>query len=165
MVFQLVIFDLDGVLVDSEPINNQIFFEMLVEAGLSISYEDVFAKFTGLSTQNCINLIEEQFGKALPDNFKTTYQARTRKALKVKLKPITGAISALENITHPVCIASGSGHDRIKLSLQVTGLLSKFENNIFSASDVAHGKPAPDLFLYAAQQMGYSPECCAVIED
>src|SRR5580700_2938661 len=156
MVFQLVIFDLDGVLVDSEPINNQIFFEMLVEAGLNISYEDVFAKFTGLSTQSCINLIEEQFGKTLPDNFKITYQTSTREALKVKLKPIAGAVSALENIKQPVCIASGSGHDRIKLSLQVTGLLPRFANNIFSASDVAHGKPAPDLFLYAAKTMGCS---------
>jgi len=162
---QLIIFDCDGVLVDSESIANPLFYKMLTEYGINISYEESYTSFTGLSVRTCLSLIEKKFGKVLPKNLTDEYQENVMLALKTDLKPIKGIHSALENIKQPICVASGSSHERIRLSLELTGLLSKFEGNIFSASDVTRGKPAPDLFLHAAQKMGFLPEQCTVIED
>ncbi len=165
MVFQLIIFDLDGVLVDSEPVVNAILHKMLVESGLEITPDETVNKFTGLAVPNCIKHIEIKFGKILPPDFVNQYDKRVIDALQIDLRPIDGILATLKNIRQPICVASGSSHPRIKLSLEITGLAPNFGNNIFSIDDVAQGKPAPDLFLYAAKQMGYLPNQCAVIED
>ena len=165
MALQLIIFDCDGVLVDSETIANPVFCDTLTAFGIDMSYEESFATFTGLSLLSCLNIVEATFGKVLPPEFIIQYKEKVSDVLRQKLQPIKDIGSVLDSVKLPICVASGSGHERIRLSLDTTGLLSKFANNIFSASDVAEGKPAPDLFLYAAKEMGYAPEHCAVIED
>jgi HAD superfamily hydrolase (TIGR01509 family) len=164
MNFELIIFDLDGVLVDSESVVNRILHDMLNELGINISPKETVDKFTGLALATCLTDIEKQFGK-LPADFAKQYDNKVIDTLRTDLRPIDGIFATLENITRPICVASGSSHPRIKLSLEITGLLSKFGNNIFSIDDVARGKPAPDLFLHAAKQMGHAPQHCAVIED
>lgn len=165
MSFQLIIFDCDGVLVDSEPISNRLFYQQLVKAGWSMSPELTFATFAGRSLKSSLSLAEDLHGRSLPEEFAKQYEADVMEHLKTELKPIDGITKALTNITMPGCVASSSSHQRIRLSLNVTGLLKKFGNNIFSSEDVARGKPAPDLFLYAARQMGFAPSKAAVIED
>jgi len=165
MNLELIIFDLDGVLVDSVEIYNRLLHEMLIENEIKMPYEDFVASINGLSLESCIASIEKQSGKILPVDFAREYETRAIDIFKEKLRPTQGALSALNKISQPVCVASGSSHRRIRLSLSPTGLLPKFADNIYSASDVVHGKPAPDLFLYAAKKMGHTPKHCAVVED
>jgi HAD superfamily hydrolase (TIGR01509 family) len=163
--FDLVIFDCDGVLVDSEPISNKIFHDLLVQAGWSMSSQFTFATFTGRSLASSLELAENLLGQPLPKDLAKLYEATVLEHLKSELRPIEDIDQALININTPCCVASSSDHQRIRLSLLVTGLAEIFGENIYSADDVARGKPEPDLFLYAARQMGYQPSKAAVIED
>jgi HAD superfamily hydrolase (TIGR01509 family) len=165
MDIQLIIFDLDGVLVDSTELYNRLLHEMVMENSIEMPYENFVASINGLSLESCLASIEKQSGKVLPDNFAAEYEERAIDIFREKLRPIPGVFTALNSIKQPICVASGSSHRRIKLSLSLTGLLPKFADNIYSASDVLRGKPAPDLFLYAAKQMGHAPKHCAVVED
>lgn len=161
----LIIFDCDGVLVDSEPILNRIFVDLLAEEGLSITYDEAIEKFVGLSQEAVSELIKDSFGRSLKDGFFQELRSRTFAAFENDLQPIHGIKDALSHIDLPKCVASSGDHTNIRKTLQLTGLLSIFEPNIFSATEVARGKPAPDLFLFAAKQMGTAPEQCCVIED
>jgi HAD superfamily hydrolase (TIGR01509 family) len=161
----LVIFDCDGVLVDSEPIANQIFVQLLTEEGLSITYEEAIQKFIGLSKNAITELIENEFGTALKESFFHELRGRTFAAFETDLQPIKGIKEALDQIIHPKCVASSGDYIKIKKTLELTKLFSLFEPNIFSATEVEKGKPAPDLFLFAAERMGIEPENCCVIED
>jgi HAD superfamily hydrolase (TIGR01509 family) len=161
----LVIFDCDGVLVDSEPIANRVLAEALNEAGYAISLDEAVARFVGRSMASVIAMVETDHGRSLPEGWLEDCQARTFEAFRRDLLAMPGMEEALKRISVPVCVASSGAPDKIAHSLSLTGLDRFFDGNLFSASMVARGKPAPDLFLYAARTMGVEPEQCLVIED
>jgi HAD superfamily hydrolase (TIGR01509 family) len=163
--FRLVIFDCDGVLVDSERISNGVFCSMLNDLGLSVTLEDMFQHFVGLSMPQCVELITEMSGSPPPLDFIETLRERTAAALRVHVTPMSGVAEVLDMIRVPFCVASSGNHEKIRLTLGATGLLEKFGNRIYSVADVEKPKPAPDIFLYAASQMAVDPSDCVVIED
>jgi len=163
--FELIIFDCDGVLVDSERITNQVFCTMLNELGLPLSLQDMFEHFVGLSMPQCVQLITEMHGQPPPSTFVDELRQRAASALKEQITPIPGVKEALAGLGLPCCVASSGDHEKIRLTLSATGLLTRFEGRIFSVVDVARPKPAPDVFLFAARQLGVLPAACAVIED
>ena len=162
--FDLIIFDCDGVLVDSELISNRILAGMLCDLGLNVTLQDMFERFVGHSMAHCLALIREGLGGEVPAGFEADYHARTDLAL-AELQSVPGVVEALERLALPCCVASNGEPDKIRRSLGRTGLLERFEGRLFSAAAVARGKPAPDLFLHAAATMGAAPERCVVVED
>ncbi|MBV9415845.1 MAG: HAD family hydrolase [Solirubrobacterales bacterium] len=162
---QLVIFDCDGVLVDSEPISVRIDVEMFAEVGLKTSAQEVIERFVGRSPQVLVSAVEEQLGHPPPDGWEKRGEQRLRQAFEAELKPVDGIREALERIALPVCVASSSPPERLRFKLELTGLYERFAGRIFSAVEVANGKPAPDLFLHAARRMGVEPRDCTVVED
>lgn len=164
----LVIFDCDGVLVDSEAIANRIMTEAIAAVGVPITYEECRARFVGGTQQRVIDTVEQWRGKPLPPGWQKDFEARRNDAFRRELKAVPGAAAAVEAIRAsdtPVCVASSGSLDKMTLTLGLTGLKDYFGDNLFSADSVAHGKPEPDLFLYAAEQMGQVPENCVVVED
>ena len=162
---ELVIFDCDGVLVDSEPLACRILAGCFQAAGFPISYETCVAEMVGLALPSCFKLAEELHGGTLPDDFFATVQTKTYQAFREELQPIPGIRAAIEAIPLPRCVASSSEQDKIALSLSQTGLAQLFGDKVYSAQQVARGKPFPDLFLFAARQMGVDAKNCVVIED
>jgi phosphoglycolate phosphatase len=163
--YELVIFDCDGVLVDSEPIANRVFAELLTQQGLPLTTQETMRRYMGRSLPSCREAIEAELGKPLPPEFFSALRERTLSAFRHELRAVQGVPELLDWISTPFCVASSSAHERLRLALEITDLLARFEGRIFSAHDVPHGKPAPDLFLHAARQMGARPERCVVIED
>jgi HAD superfamily hydrolase (TIGR01509 family) len=163
--FGLVIFDCDGVLVDSEVITSRVFAAMLNELGIPATVDEVFDKFVGRSMSQCLDVIAELIGREVPADFAQQYHQRTALALKSDLKTVPGIESALAEIRLPYCVASNGSHEKMQTTLGITGLLPKFHGKLFSVTEVARGKPFPDVFLYAAAQSGVAPSACAVIED
>ncbi len=163
--FQLVIFDCDGVLVDSERITNEVFVQMLNELGLPLKLEDMFEQFVGHSMEQCMAKITAMLGRHPPDGFLADYRVRTRAVLESKLVTVPGIVEVLTQLTLPYCVASSGDHDKMRTTLGVTGLWPKFEGRIFSVTDVKAPKPAPDVFLHAAAKLGFAPADCAVVED
>lgn len=163
--WELIIFDCDGVLVDSEPILNRIFAETLTEAGFKITYEEVSQKFVGKSFATCLEIISKTYGRPIPPNWIERCKEREISALQRELQPTPGIVATLEQIALPRCVASNSSHRHIQLVLQLTGLLHQVEGKTYSSHDVDRPKPFPDVYLYAARQMGKAPENCVVIED
>lgn len=161
----LIIFDCDGVLVDSEPIANRIMVEALADAGYTITLADAVARFVGRSMASVVAMVETDLGRALPEGFVDALQERTFAAFTRDLRAMPGVADALMRLEHPVCVASSGAPDKIALSLALTGLDRFFDGHLFSAAMVARGKPAPDLFLHAAHCMGCAPDSCLVIED
>jgi HAD superfamily hydrolase (TIGR01509 family) len=165
---QLVIFDCDGVLVDSEPITNRVFAQLLNEIGVAVTPEQMYERFVGQSMATCCALIGGMLGRPVPDSFVDEYHARTAAALQVQLKSVAGietALDAIDALGVPFCVASNGTPDKMRITLGITGLQGRFEGRMFSVADVAHGKPAPDLFLLAARRYGIAPSACCVIED
>jgi HAD superfamily hydrolase (TIGR01509 family) len=162
---RLVIFDCDGVLVDSEPIAVRIDVEMLAEVGVTMSEAEVIERYVGRSPEVILAETEATIGSRVPDGWFERGEARIREAYATELGPVPGIVEALEAIELPVCVASSSGHENLRFKLELTGLYERFAGHIFSAADVANGKPAPDLFLYAASCMGAAPDDCVVVED
>ncbi|WP_328915347.1 MULTISPECIES: HAD family hydrolase [unclassified Streptomyces] len=169
MRYELVIFDNDGVLVDSEPISNQILADCLTEVGHPTTYEDSIRDFMGAAVHRVHDVVLERSGQTLPEGFNDAFHARVFAAFERELKPVDGVDVVLEKLAAsgvPYCLASSGNHDRIRVALRTTGLYDRFdESRIFSSQDVGRGKPAPDLFLHAARTMGVAPERCAVVED
>jgi HAD superfamily hydrolase (TIGR01509 family) len=165
MAHDLVIFDCDGVLVDSEPLSNRILAERLTAIGLPTTTEESIRDYMGRSWKTDQEIIERRLGRPLPEGWVEAYHAEVIAAFERELEPIAGIAAALDAIDAPTCVASSSAHPRIRAALAATGLLARFEGRIFSATDVEHGKPAPDLFLHAARQMGFDPASTAVVED
>ncbi len=159
----LVIFDCDGVLVDSEPLSNQALSEALTAAGHPIDPEETTRTFMGRSLLSCEAIMLERFG-TLPD-YLDDYERRLQIAFESSLEPVPGVVAALDAIDAPTCVASSGPHDKMRLTLGLVGLYERFEGRIFSATEVARGKPAPDLFLHAAASMGFEPADCVVVED
>ncbi len=169
MRYDLVIFDNDGVLVDSEPISNRLLAAYLTELGHPTSYEDSIRDYMGSAMHRVHDLVLERTGRRLPDDFDDVFHARVFAAFERELKPVAGVTGVLEKLTAdgvPYCVASSGSHERIRVGHRTTGLDRWFEEErIFSSQDVGRGKPAPDLFLYAAGRMGVEPERCLVVED
>jgi HAD superfamily hydrolase (TIGR01509 family) len=163
--YELVIFDCDGVLVDSEPLSNRVLAERLTAIGLPTTFEQSVRDFMGRSWAANVAVIEERLGGPIPDGFADGYFDELYGTFAAELEPIAGIHAALDEIALPSCVASSSAPDKIRRSLELTGLLERFEGRIFSATDVEHGKPAPDLFLHAAAALGADPSRCVVVED
>lgn len=162
---RLVIFDCDGVLVDSEPIAVRIDVEMLAELGVEMSEAEVITRYVGRSPEVIVADVEARLGTRVPDGWLERGDTRLREAFEAELTPVAGIEQALDAIAMPTCVASSSGHEFLRLKLELTGLYTRFAGHIFSASEVANGKPAPDLFLHAARRMGVEPSNCVVVED
>jgi len=161
--FDLVIFDCDGVLVDSERLAVRVEAEILASLGWPLSRSEIVHRFVGRSAAYMHGEIERHLGR--PIDWDAEFEARYRQAFERDLLPVDGIIDALDSIKVPYCVASSGSHDKIRFSLGLTGLWERFEGKVFSAQDVTHGKPAPDLFLHAAACMGAEPRRCAVVED
>ncbi|MGW7527774.1 HAD family hydrolase [Streptomyces sp. NPDC054783] len=169
MRYDLIIFDNDGVLVDSEPISNRCLAAYLTELGHPTSYEDSIRDYMGSAMHRIHELVLERTGQRLPDDFDDVFHARVFAAFERELQPVAGVAGVLEKLAAdgvPYCVASSGSHARIRVGHRTTGLGRWFaEERIFSSEDVGRGKPAPDLFLYAAERMGVAPERCLVVED
>jgi len=160
----LLIFDCDGVLVDSEPLACQVDADVLTALGLPYTADDITRQFVGKSMRDMIARIEADHGRRLPGDFAEQINRALFARFETDLRPIAGVREAILSLPYRRCVASSSVPERIALSLRVTGLADVFDD-IFSATQVARGKPAPDLFLFAADRMGAKPEECLVVED
>ncbi len=165
--FELIIFDCDGVLVDSERLANEIFAKILNdEFGLSLSLNDMFETFVGHSSSQCMAIIEKMLGHAPPADLEHYYKDEINRALASSVIAVSGIRKTLHELSTPFCVASSGSHEKMKITLGKTQLLSFFEGRRFSTSEVARGKPYPDVYLYAAAKMGVSETSkCLVIED
>ena len=162
---KLVIFDCDGVLVDSEPISLAITRASLARHGLEIGETEGRDVFLGISAKSARKIAEGRLGRALPERFEADLAAEVIAAFELALKGIAGVREAIDALGRPVCVASSSSHERIRASLAAVGYADLFGPRIFSAHDVANGKPAPDLLLHAADKLGVRPQDCLVVED
>lgn len=163
--YDLVIFDCDGVLVDSERLAVRADAEALHELGWMLTDEEIVERFMGRTSSAMEDAIEAYLGGPLPEGWVDRWQRRYMELITSELTAVDGVVEALDAISTPVCVASSGSHDKMRKTLGKTGLYDRFDGNIFSATEVAEGKPAPDLFLYAAERMGVAPRNCAVIED
>jgi len=161
----LVIFDCDGVLVDTERIAVRIDVAVLAELGWKMSEAEVIERFMGKSDDAMTREIEAHTGRKLPESWEAPFRHLYREAFAAELTPVPGVVEALDTITLPTCVASSGTHEKIRYTLGLTGLYDRFAGRIFSVDDVRRGKPAPDLFLHAAGRMGAAPERCVVVED
>lgn len=165
MNWQLVIFDCDGVLVNSEAISNRIMAQVLTENGLPMSLEACCEHFMGRTMSDCVAILASQFGHSVAEEFVDEVRTRTLVALREEVEPVPGVAAALARIPMPMCVASSGQLVKMRTTLQLTGLLHHFEDRLFSAAGMARGKPHPDIFLYAAEALGAEPRACVVIED
>jgi HAD superfamily hydrolase (TIGR01509 family) len=161
----LVIFDCDGVLVDSDRISLRIQAERISALGLPVTYEDCVAEFLGIGMPATLRRIEEWLGGPLPEGWEAGLEAEVTEAFRRELRPVPGIVEALDRVTLPTCIASSGSHEKLTLTLGLAGLYERFAGRIFSADEVERAKPDPDLFFYAAERMGVVPERCVVVED
>jgi HAD superfamily hydrolase (TIGR01509 family) len=161
----LIIFDLDGVLIDSELLAAEAMSTVLGSFGHDVPPKDIMHTYTGLSLKDILAKVEERLAKVLPAEVAEGIWPATRKLFANRLAPMPGVIPFLRDLSWRHCVASSSLPERIRFSLEVTGMLPHFEERYFSSSQVARGKPAPDLFLHAARAMHVEPRECVVIED
>ena len=162
---ELVIFDCDGVLVDSERLAVRIDVRVLAELGWILTEQEVVERFMGRTHEYMVSEIEAFLGRPLAPDWEDPFHQLYRDAFAAELQPVEGVVEALDRITLPTCVASSGTHEKIRFTLGLTNLYDRFAGRIFSASEVARGKPAPDLFLHAAKRMGVDPAACAVVED
>ena len=161
--FNLVIFDCDGVLVDSERLAVRTEAEILASLGWPLTEAEIVERFVGRSAAHMQQEIERQLGRSI--DWDAEFEPRYREVFERELVPVPGIVEALGEITTPVCVASSGSHDKMRFTLGKTGLFDRFDGQIFSVDQVEHGKPAPDVFLFAAAEMGVPPDRCAVVED
>ena len=162
---ELVIFDCDGVLIDSERLAVKVDVVVLRELGWPLSEAEVIERFVGVSDRDTQALIEAHLGRTLPGGWQEPYAQLYAEVFAAELAPVEGVLDALDAITLPTCVASSGTHEYLRHMLGLTGLYERFAGRIFSVEDVTRGKPAPDLFLHAAERMAAAPERCVVIED
>jgi HAD superfamily hydrolase (TIGR01509 family) len=162
---ELVIFDCDGVLVDSERIAVKVDAAVLADLGCHFTEAEIIDRFVGSSREVFTAEVEAQLGRRLQNGWWNAYERLYQDAYDVGLTAVGGIAEALEKIASPMCVASNGRHDGIQRKLQTVGLYERFKGCVFSAADVPRGKPAPDLFLHAARAMGADPSRCTVVED
>lgn len=161
----MVIFDCNGVLVDSEPIASAVLADAFSQIGVALTADVVARRFHGRRAADIFAAVARETKRALPSGLPASVAAETLRRLRAELRPVAHAAHALTWIRGPKAVASSSTMDRIQLSLEITGLARFFEPRLFSAAEVANGKPAPDLYLLAAQRLKVRPEDCIVVED
>jgi HAD superfamily hydrolase (TIGR01509 family) len=161
--FDLVIFDCDGVLVDSERLAIRTEAEVLFHLGWPLTESEIVERFVGRSASHMQHVIEEHLGR--PVDWEAEFEARYEEVYAHELLPVPGVAEVIRQITVPMCVASSGSHEKMRFTLGITGLLDVFGERLFSVDDVENGKPAPDVFLHAAEMMGVSPDRCAVVED
>jgi HAD superfamily hydrolase (TIGR01509 family) len=164
--YSLVIFDCDGVLVDSESIGCKVISEMITEQGLPMTPEEADQNFTGGNWYSTVAYVEERIGRKLPEDFEREYRLRSARAFEKDLKPIRGIEDLIKSLSINICVGSNGPREKILPNLRITGLDKYFNNNnIFSAYDIKKWKPDPGLYLHAADRMGFQPTDCIVVED
>ncbi|WP_033959278.1 HAD family hydrolase [Psychroserpens jangbogonensis] len=163
--YKCVIFDCDGVLVDSEPIGNQVLVDMANELGANINLEYAYKHFKGGKMESCLDKIATLINQPIPEDFSDRYRQKSFEAFKANIKPVEGVTDLVKNLKVPYCVASSGPENKIRLNLELTGLLPYFENNIFSCYTIQKWKPSPAVFVWAAESLGFKPEDCIVIED
>jgi HAD superfamily hydrolase (TIGR01509 family) len=164
MRWDLVIFDCDGVLIDSELLSIRADRECLAECGIELSVDEIRDRYTGISFAGMVADLEARHGPP-PADFADRHRTRLWPLFETELQAIPGVGAVLDSLTCKICVASSGRPERLKHALSLVGLYDRFHPHIFSATEVPRGKPAPDLFLYAAERMGVMPERCVVIED
>lgn len=164
-IYKCIIFDCDGVLVDSETIANQVMVEMANELGANINLDYAMTHFKGNALNNCVRHIQNLISEPISQNFESEYRNRSFEAFKKGIKPVPHVKEVLESLKVPFCVASSGPKNKIELNLEITGLLPYFKNRIFSCYTIKKWKPDPDVFLWAAKSMGFEPQECLVIED
>lgn len=160
----LVIFDCDGVLVDSERLAVRVEAELITSLGWELTEGDVLERFVGRSDAYMHSEIESALCRPVPE-WHEMYQSSLQKAFHAELLPVAGITDALDDLRIPACVASSGTHEKMQMTLGLTGLLERFEGRIHSATEVSNGKPAPDLFLHAAATYHVDPARCVVVED
>jgi HAD superfamily hydrolase (TIGR01509 family) len=163
--FDLVIFDCDGVLIDSEPIANVVFSRQLETVGIRMSPEVVMRTFVGQSRDNCIAIAGQMHGIEMPADFGERWDQAFHEVLAREVKPVEGVPELLRSLPIPYCVASNGEPMHMELGLSAAGLMPLVKGRLFSARQVANPKPAPDVYLHAARTMGAAPGRCAVVED
>ena len=162
---KLVIFDCDGVLVDTERIAVRVDAVVLARIGWPLTEAEIAERFVGRTGDYMRGEIQRQLGRVLAPDWDAEFTHLYREAFDAELQPVDGIVEALDRIRTPTCVASSGSHEKMRYTLGKTGLYERFAGRIFSASEVSRGKPAPDLFLHAAARMGAAPADCAVVED
>lgn len=165
MPIEFIIFDCDGTLVDTESIENTVLIDYAREFGLQFSFDEAVRRFAGVKMADCVAIIEDEIGRGLPDDFVPSFRRRCVEHFEAGLKPIDGVVDVLRGLTLPYCVATNGPLEKIELTLKLTGLREFFGNRIFSAYEIDSWKPAPDLFLQAAEESGFRAEHCVVVED
>jgi HAD superfamily hydrolase (TIGR01509 family) len=163
--FDLVIFDCDGVLINSEEIASQVCAEAVVELGMTMTAHDYASRYAGMPVAEAWLRVEQDSGAPLPTGFREKVDAEVRRRFELELAPIDGMVDVLRSSPHPRCVASSTRLPLLEKNLSQTGLIDFFAPGVFSVTQVKRGKPAPDVFLYAASQMGADPSRCIVVED
>jgi len=163
--FDLVIFDCDGVVVDSERIVFEVFSAFIRSLGVHLTEAETREQFLGRTLAACMTIVEQLSGKPVPPGALERYCADRDRVLRERVQAVDGIREVLETLTIPFCIASSGGYDKMRITLGATALMPLFEGRLFSATEVARGKPAPDIFLFAAERMGASPARTVVVED
>ena len=161
----MVIFDCDGVLVDSERLTHQVVVDMLAEHGVALPFDEAVDRFIGMSMAHGLVQLKALLGGELPADFLPEMGRRTRAAFRAGLTSVPGVEAVLDGLQRPYCVASNGNHAKVNFTLGHTGLLPRFAGRIFTADDVQHPKPAPDLFLLAARSLGATPDRTTVVED
>jgi HAD superfamily hydrolase (TIGR01509 family) len=163
--YELVIFDCDGVVVDSEPIGNRVFRAFLAELGITMTEREVYAQFLGRALADSLAIVEQRLGRRLPADVVARYRNTRDRTLRAEIQPIDGVERIVSSLRVPYCIASSGDHDKMRATLGATGLLKLFDGRVFSATEVGRAKPAPDVYLHAAERMGVAPSRAVAIED
>jgi len=163
--WKCIIFDCDGVLVNSLPLSNQVMLEMLKPFGIVKQFKKVIENFNGGALQKSFQKIEEIIGEKLPEDFEEQYRRLCYQKFKEELQPVEGIVDLLKKINLPICVASSGPPKKIISNLRTTQLLKFFKGNIFSSYQINSWKPEPDIFLHAANKMGFLPSECLVVED
>lgn len=163
--FELLIFDCDGVLVDSETITNALMIEMLKPHRIVLTKEEYVQKYVGLTIESCLSQLSKEYGVVFPEAFTTEYHRMSLELLRKNVKEVEGVRCLIERLEIPFCVASNSADSKVKLMLEATNLHRYFSGKIFSSTHVSKPKPAPDVYLIAAKANNIRPEYCSVIED
>lgn len=163
--YKCIIFDCDGVLVDSEMLGNQVFIDLANEYGAGLDIDYAMQHFKGSHLWDCIRQVETILGKSLPEGFAADYRERSYEVFRTRLHPIKGVKKVLESLKVPFCTASSGPMNKIELNLKTTGLYPYFEGNIFSCYEIEKWKPDPTIYLLAAKTMEFEVKDCLVIED
>jgi HAD superfamily hydrolase (TIGR01509 family) len=163
--FDLVIFDCDGVVVDSERVVHEVFGNFIRALGAKLDAARMNELFLGRRLEDCVAIVERLTGRSVPREALDHYRAERDRVLREQVRPVEGVREVLESLTVPYCIASSGEHAKMRTTLGATEMLPLFEGRLFSATEVSRGKPAPDVFLLAAERMGAAPARTAVVED